>query len=96
MTKFTAPIFEKIGSVVKGFYLIFSGLKITQKMMSKKNQFKLTYLILLICGSTGVWGQNNITGKVISDANEPIIGLTILEAGTTNGTVTDVDGNYEI
>ena len=30
------------------------------------------------------------------DDNEPLIGATILQEGTTNGVVTDVDGNYTI
>ena len=31
-----------------------------------------------------------------ADDNEPLIGATILQEGTTNGVVTDVDGNYTI
>lgn len=36
------------------------------------------------------------TGKVINSKNEPIIGATIMEKGTTNGTITDLDGNFMI
>lgn len=36
-----------------------------------------------------------ITG-VVSDAMGPIIGANVLEKGTTNGVITDVDGNYSI
>ena len=37
-----------------------------------------------------------ITGKVIDKNGEPIIGANVLVKGTTNGTVTDVDGNYTL
>lgn len=40
--------------------------------------------------------QRNITGKVIDSFNEPIIGASILEKGTVNGTVTDLDGNFNL
>ena len=36
-----------------------------------------------------------VTGKVTSlESGEPLPGASIIEKGTTNGTVTDVDGNY--
>ena len=36
-----------------------------------------------------------VKGKVISqEDNEPLIGVSILQEGSTNGVVTDVDGNY--
>lgn len=35
-----------------------------------------------------------VTGKVVDIKGEPIIGATIMEKGTTNGTITDFDGNF--
>lgn len=38
-----------------------------------------------------------VKGKVVSKTgNEPLIGVSILQKGTTNGVVTDIDGNYQI
>lgn len=37
-----------------------------------------------------------ITGTVVDAAGEPIIGANIVEVGTTNGTVTDVDGKFSL
>ena len=38
-----------------------------------------------------------VTGTVIdADNNEPLIGVSVLEVGTTNGTVTDLDGNFTL
>ena len=36
--------------------------------------------------------SNKVTGKV-SDATGPIIGASVVEKGTANGTITDLDGN---
>ena len=40
--------------------------------------------------------KKQLTGKVIDEAGEPIIGANIIEVGTTNGTVTDLDGNFTL
>jgi TonB-linked SusC/RagA family outer membrane protein len=40
--------------------------------------------------------KKQITGRVTDAQGEPIIGANIIEAGTTNGTVTDIDGNYSL
>jgi TonB-linked SusC/RagA family outer membrane protein len=41
--------------------------------------------------------QLNVTGKVTSiQTNEPLAGVTVLEKGTTNGTLTDIGGNYSL
>ena len=38
-----------------------------------------------------------VKGNVVSKSdNEPLIGVSILQKGTTNGVVTDIDGNYEL
>jgi TonB-linked SusC/RagA family outer membrane protein len=37
-----------------------------------------------------------LTGKVTAAGNEPLIGVTVMEKGTTNGTMTDIDGNYTL
>ncbi|MDL2244602.1 TonB-dependent receptor [Parabacteroides sp. PFB2-10] len=37
-----------------------------------------------------------VTGHVVSDSDEPLIGVNILEKGTSNGTITDIDGNFTL
>lgn len=37
-----------------------------------------------------------ITGRITDQKGEPLIGVNVVEVGTTNGTVTDVDGNYTL
>lgn len=37
-----------------------------------------------------------VTGKVVDANGEPVIGATVIEDGTSNGTVTDFDGNFSL
>ena len=54
-------------------------------------------MIGLILPTLSVWGQNaTITGKVVDPKGEPLVGVSVLEQGTTNGTVTDMNGRYSI
>ncbi|MDR0743949.1 MAG: TonB-dependent receptor [Tannerella sp.] len=50
--------------------------------------------------SSGTLGlqQNGIriTGTVVDQAGEPVIGANVIEKGTTNGTTTDVDGKFSL
>lgn len=36
----------------------------------------------------------NVTGLVVDATGEPIIGASVVEKGTTNGIVTDIDGKF--
>ena len=40
--------------------------------------------------------QGKVIKGIVMDSEGPLIGATILEKGTTNGTVTDFDGNFEL
>lgn len=40
--------------------------------------------------------KKTITGRIIDATGEPLIGVTIMEKGTTNGSITDYDGNYSL
>ena len=63
----------------------------------KNNIFNLRAWLmvgLLMVGLTA-FAQTTVQGTVVDAANgEPIIGASILEMGTTNGTITDFDGNF--
>ncbi len=48
-------------------------------------------------GSESVAQQKRtITGTITDDSGEPIIGANVSEKGTTNGIITDVDGNFSL
>ncbi len=40
--------------------------------------------------------EKTVTGTVTDSANEPLIGASVLIQGTSNGTITDIDGKYSI
>lgn len=39
-------------------------------------------------------GKKKVTGRIVDENGEPIIGATVKEKGTLNGTITDADGNF--
>jgi hypothetical protein len=54
-----------------------------------------TTLILLFFGTSSF--AQNISGILLDKQNgEPLIGATVSVKGTTNGTVTDIDGKFEL
>ena len=61
-------------------------------------RFSLLLVSLIVLTIQTALAQNfRVKGTVVSaEDNEPLIGATILQEGTTNGVVTDVDGNYTI
>ena len=55
----------------------------------------LTILSSMLC--LVAFAQNHqVTGTIRDAAGEPMIGVNVLEKGTTNGTITDFDGNYSL
>ncbi len=55
---------------------------------------KLMFLLVFISGNM-MFAQITVTG-VTSDANGPIPGVNVLVRGTTNGAISDFDGNYTL
>ena len=62
--------------------------------MKHLKRFILSFLSLLCC--TIMYAQQEITGNVVDPEGEPVIGATVMEKGTTNGVITDIDGNFRI
>lgn len=57
-------------------------------------------LLLVVCGlllSVAVCAQTTtVRGVVRDDSGQPLPGVNVIVAGTTNGTITDMDGNYQL
>ena len=62
----------------------------------KKTNFSYLFTFVLWLATTVAFGQIKVSGKVIDDIDESLPGVTILEKGTNNGTVSDFDGNYAL
>lgn len=70
-------------------------------MLNVQSLFKRTFtqslfFVLFLLSSTLAFAQNRVTGVVTDKTGEPLIGVNVLEKGTTNGTVTDIDGKFTV
>ena len=54
------------------------------------------FMALFLMNVSWAFAQLTVTGNVKSTTGEPLIGVNVIEKGTTNGTVTDLDGNYTL
>ena len=55
----------------------------------------LAFMLALLATAGTLFAQNRVTGTVTDDIG-PVIGASVMEKGTQNGAVTDLDGNYVI
>ena len=63
--------------------------------LKQGTQKALFFVFFLLC-STVMVAQNKVSGTVQDATGEPLIGVSILEVGTNNGTVTDIDGKFSL
>ena len=56
----------------------------------------LTFVLVLGLALPGFAQKITVHGYVDDDLGEPLIGATVMEKGTTNGTATDIDGNFTL
>jgi TonB-linked SusC/RagA family outer membrane protein len=61
--------------------------------MKQTKRLIVSFFSLLLC--TIMYAQE-IGGNVVDATGEPVIGATVMEKGTSNGTVTDFDGNFKL
>ena len=57
---------------------------------------RLMFTVLFSVLAVGAFAQNKVTGTVVDATGEPVIGASVIVKGTTNGTVTDFNGNFTI
>ena len=56
----------------------------------------LVLLVFLLGGAASLYAQPSIRGKVTDENGQPLPGVAVMVVGTTNGTLTDDDGNYSL
>src|SRR5574344_259651 len=63
-----------------------------------KESKKILFALAMLFGSMTAFAQQsyNASGTVVDDTGEPVIGATVREPGTSNGTVTDLDGKFSV
>ena len=66
-------------------------------MKAKKLTHLFGFVVLMLLISGQAFAQNTrVTGRVLDELGEGLIGAGVVIQGTTTGTVTDLDGNYEL
>nr|WP_262919020.1 TonB-dependent receptor [Tunicatimonas sp. TK19036]WKN40357.1 TonB-dependent receptor [Tunicatimonas sp. TK19036] len=53
-------------------------------------------LVLVLCISAVSVAQNTVRGTIVDESSLGVPGVSILEKGTSKGTVTDIEGNYSL
>ena len=78
------------GNVFEVLEKVFAGTNVTYSVLDKK-------IILSTEGTKAVKQASTVvSGTVLDATGEPIIGASVVEKGTTNGTVTDMDGKFTL
>ncbi len=68
-----------------------------QKILNLKHgTLKTMFFVFFMLCSTVMLAQNKVSGTVVDATGEPLIGVSVLEEGTTNGGITDFDGNFTL
>lgn len=76
---------------------MFLSMEKEKSLQSHKGIFSRMVLVLMsLLVSTAAWAQANVTGTVVDQNDEPLMGATVIVKGTASGTSTDLDGNFTI
>ena len=73
--------------------------KICGRTFLSKSNLKFTYTLLLMVACIFISNAQTVTtikGNIVDSNGELLIGATVLEKGTTNGTQADFDGNFSL
>ena len=68
----------------------------TKPTLLKHFRRTIAVFLISIISSLGALAQITVKGSVLNKEKEPLIGATIMEKGTTNGTTADIDGNFTL
>jgi TonB-linked SusC/RagA family outer membrane protein len=82
----TTSINVKSASVDEVLDMLFEGSNINYKLVGRQIVLSPAYSVQ----------QKKVTGKITDSNGEPLPGVSIVVKGTTNGTITSVDGTYEL
>ena len=62
----------------------------------KRLSAQIFIFALLLLNSTLAFAQSKVSGIVTDKSGEPLIGVNVIEKGTTNGVITDFDGKFSL
>lgn len=68
-----------------------------QIQKSRWDYFRKAFMLMLVLTlSSSMFAQKKITGIVVDEKGESVIGASVSEKGTTSGTATDIDGKFSL
>ncbi|WP_321373339.1 TonB-dependent receptor [uncultured Draconibacterium sp.] len=67
-----------------------------KKSIQKALSFLMFCLFFVAVSTSAFAQQKTVSGKVVDDSGEVLPGVTVVVKGTSQGTVTDIDGNFTI
>lgn len=67
-------------------------------MENPVSSFKSLVILLavLLFGASAAWAKTEANGTVTDSAGEPLVGVSVIEKGSKNGVITDIDGRFAI
>jgi TonB-linked SusC/RagA family outer membrane protein len=65
-------------------------------MLSRKILTRVLIFCIFITTASAIAQNRTVTGKITSPDGNPLLGVNIIQKGTSNGVVSDFDGNYQI
>ena len=63
---------------------------LNEHLRGKRTFVQSMLFVVFLLNSTLAFAQNRVTGTVTDKSGEPLIGVNVFEAGTTNGCITDL------
>ncbi|MBP7871010.1 MAG: TonB-dependent receptor [Parabacteroides sp.] len=70
-----------------------------KRIMKSKSVKKLLIMVLFLLATVSylsAQGPVKVSGRITDDLKEPMLGVSIVEKGTTNGVMSDLNGNYSL
>ena len=62
----------------------------------KNTRLAFAFILIHLCIMTFAQSSKKITGRVVDEKGELLVGVNIMEVGTQNGTLTGIEGTYSL
>ena len=79
-----------------GFYIIYRAEEVVPAKKSEGAAKPSSMVAPVLPVNPNATLDRTVTGQVSDEEGNPLPGVNVLEKGTTNGTITDIEGNYRI
>ena len=66
------------------------------QLLQKRTLAQIFIFVMILMNSTLAFAQSKVSGLVTDKAGEPLIGVNVIEMGTNNGAITNLDGRFTL